>query len=343
MDELEDPEMALYKALWHACAGPLVTVPQAGQLVLYFPQGHLEQVEANTNQVIDLPSYNFPSKILCRVINVQLKAEADTDEVFAQIALLPEPIQDLNSTSEMEPPLPPEPEFATYSFCKTLRPSDTSIHGGFSVLKRHADECLPPLDMSMQPPKQELVAKDLHGNEWRFEHIFRGQPRRHLLARGWANFVSSKRPVAGDAFVFLRGENGELRVGIRRRAMGQQRNLPSSTISSPADMFHQVLSTAWEALTRRTIFTISYKPRISPAEFIVPYNKYMESMRSNYSIGTRFQMRFEGEEAADIMRQDVDPVRWMDSKWRFLKVRWDESMPRPLSERVSPWELEHFD
>ncbi|CAI9753590.1 unnamed protein product [Fraxinus pennsylvanica] len=28
-------------------------------------------------------------------------------------------------------------------------------------------------DMSRQPPTQELVAKDLHGNEWRFRHIFR--------------------------------------------------------------------------------------------------------------------------------------------------------------------------
>lgn len=29
-------------------------------------------------------------------------------------------------------------------------------------------------DMSKQPPTQELVAKDLHGNEWHFRHIFRG-------------------------------------------------------------------------------------------------------------------------------------------------------------------------
>lgn len=29
-------------------------------------------------------------------------------------------------------------------------------------------------DMSRQPPTQELAAKDLHGNEWRFRHIFRG-------------------------------------------------------------------------------------------------------------------------------------------------------------------------
>ena len=58
--------------------------------------------------------------------------------------------------------------------------------------------------MSRQPPTQELVAKDLHANEWRFRHIFRGQPRRHLLQSGWSVFVSSKRLVAGDAFIFLR-------------------------------------------------------------------------------------------------------------------------------------------
>ncbi|CAI7908054.1 unnamed protein product, partial [Closterium sp. NIES-53] len=30
-------------ALWYACAGPLVTVPAVGSLVVYFPQGHVEQ------------------------------------------------------------------------------------------------------------------------------------------------------------------------------------------------------------------------------------------------------------------------------------------------------------
>ncbi|CAN6896249.1 unnamed protein product [Brassica oleracea] len=65
------------------------------------------------------------------------------------------------------------PRFQVHSFCKTLTASDTSTHGGFSVLSRHADECLPPLDMSRQSPTQELVAKKLHANEWRFRHIFR--------------------------------------------------------------------------------------------------------------------------------------------------------------------------
>ncbi|KAJ6358617.1 hypothetical protein OIU76_000351 [Salix suchowensis] len=342
-----DAETTLYKELWHACAGPLVTVPREGDHVFYFPQGHLEQVEASTNQVADqqMPVYNLPPKILCRVVNVQLKAEPDTDEVFAQVTLHPLQNQDENASEKEHPPPPPPPRFHVHSFCKTLTASDTSTHGGFSVLRRHADECLPPLDMSRQPPTQELVAKDLHENEWRFRHIFRGQPRRHLLQSGWSVFVSSKRLVAGDAFIFLRGENGELRVGVRR-AMRQQSNVPSSVISSHS-MHLGVLATAWHAVSTGTLFTVYYKPRTSPAEFIVPFDQYMESTKNNYSIGMRFKMRFEGEEAPEqrftgtiVGIEDADPSRWKDSKWRCLKVRWDETSTIPRPDRVSPWKIE---
>ncbi|KAK1413174.1 hypothetical protein QVD17_34945 [Tagetes erecta] len=341
-----DADAALYKELWRACAGPLVTVPQEKELVFYFPQGHIEQVEASTNQVAEqqMPMYNLPSKILCRVMNVQLRAELETDEVFAQITLMPEPNQDEHAVKKEAPP-PAQPQFHVHSFCKTLTASDTSTHGGFSVLRRHADECLPPLDMSRQPPTQELVAKDLHGNEWRFRHIFRGQPRRHLLQSGWSVFVSSKRLVAGDAFIFLRGENGDLRVGVRR-AMRQQANVPSSVISSHS-MHLGVLATAWHAIQTGTIFTVYYKPRTSPSEFIVPYDQYMESIKNNYSIGMRFKMRFEGEEAPEqrftgtvVGFEESDPTTWPESKWRCLKVRWDETSTIPRPERVSPWKIE---
>ncbi|XP_068656436.1 auxin response factor 2A-like [Aristolochia californica] len=340
----KDSDDALYTELWYACAGPLVTVPREGEKVFYFPQGHIEQVEASTNQVADqhMPACDLPSKILCRVINVQLKAEPDTDEVFAQVTLLPE--KDEN-TVDKEPPPPPPPRPLVHSFCKTLTASDTSTHGGFSVLRRHADECLPPLDMCRQPPTQELVAKDLHGTEWRFRHIFRGQPRRHLLQSGWSVFVSSKRLVAGDAFIFLRGENGELRVGVRR-AMRQQNNVPSSVISSHS-MHLGVLATAWHAVSTGTMFTVYYKPRTSPSEFIVPCHQYMESVIENHFIGMRFKMRFEGEEAPEqrftgtiVGIGDVDPDRWPQSKWRCLKVRWDEASSVPRPERVPPWKIE---
>ncbi|ONM34913.1 Auxin response factor 10 [Zea mays] len=336
----------LYPELWRACAGPLVTVPRVGDLVFYFPQGHIEQVEASMNQVAgnQMRLYDLPPKLLCRVLNVELKAETDTDEVYAQIMLMPEPEQtDVPAEKPSSAPAA-SPRPAVRSFCKTLTASDTSTHGGFSVLRRHADECLPPLDMTQSPPTQELVAKDLHGMEWRFRHIFRGQPRRHLLQSGWSVFVSSKRLVAGDAFIFLRGENGELRVGVRR-AMRQLSNVPSSVISSQS-MHLGVLATAWHAINTKSMFTVYYKPRTSPSEFIIPYDQYMESVKNNYSIGMRFRMRFEGEEAPEqrftgtiVGCENLDPL-WPDSSWRYLKVRWDEPSTIPRPDRVSPWKIE---
>ncbi|MCH81612.1 auxin response factor 9-like [Trifolium medium] len=76
------------------------------------------------------------------------------------------------------------------------------------------------------------LPRDLHGYEWCFKHIFRGQPRRHLLTTtGWSTFVTYKRLVAGDTFVFLRVENGELRVGVRRLARPSS-SMPLSVLSS---------------------------------------------------------------------------------------------------------------
>lgn len=34
-----------------------------------------------------------------------------------------------------------------------------------------------------------------------------GHPKRHLLQSGWSLFVSSKKLVAGDAFIFLRSND----------------------------------------------------------------------------------------------------------------------------------------
>ncbi|KAJ6334672.1 hypothetical protein OIU78_011521 [Salix suchowensis] len=334
----------LYTELWKACAGPLVDVPKAGERVFYFPQGHMEQLEASTNQELNqqIPRFNLPPKILCRVINIQLLAEQDTDEVYAQIALHPEADQTEPTSPD---PCPPEPEKQTiHSFCKILTASDTSTHGGFSVLRKHATECLPPLDMSQATPTQELAARDLHGFEWRFKHIFRGQPRRHLLTTGWSTFVTSKRLVAGDAFVFLRGDNGELRVGVRCLAR-QQSSIPSSVISSQS-MHLGVLATASHAVLTQTLFVVYYKPRTN--QYIIGLNKYLEAVKNRFSVGMRFKMRFEGEDSPErrftgtiVGIGDISP-EWSGSIWRSLKIQWDEPATIQRPERVSPWDIEPF-
>ena len=47
------------------------------------------------------------------------------------------------TNSDSCPSQPPRP--TVHSFCKVLTASHTSTHGGFSVLRKLASECLPPL------------------------------------------------------------------------------------------------------------------------------------------------------------------------------------------------------
>ncbi|KAK7337386.1 hypothetical protein VNO77_17956 [Canavalia gladiata] len=340
----------LYTELWRACAGYSVYVPRTGEKVFYFPQGHLEQVAAFTQHQPDghmeIPVYDLPSKILCRVMCVQLKAEAYTDEVFAQVTLLPEPKQDeLNLEEEDSCQIPFRT--TTYSFSKILTPSDTSTHGGFSIPKRHADECFHPLDMTHQTPTQELVARDLHGFEWHFRHIYRGQPKRHLLTSGWSTFVNTKKLVAGDACIFVSDENGELRIGIRRAVKHHINASTSSSLISGHSMQLGILASASHAVATGSMFTVYYRPWTNPFEFIIPLRNYMKSTIPDYSIGMRVQMQNEIEESSRryagtiIGIEDIDSIRWHGSAWRCLKVLWDTVIDAYMHpERVCPWWIE---
>lgn len=53
--------------LWHACAGPLISLPKRGSLVLYFPQGHLEQAPDFSAAI-----YGLPPHVFCRILDVKL-------------------------------------------------------------------------------------------------------------------------------------------------------------------------------------------------------------------------------------------------------------------------------
>lgn len=324
-------------------------VPQRDEKVFYFLQGHLEQLQEPTDPALlaeQIKMFKVPYKILCKVVNVELKAETDTDEVFAQITLQPDPEHE-NLPTLPDPHLPEMARPVVHSFCKILTPSDTSTHGGFSVLRRHANECLPPLDMSMPTPTQELISKDLNGSEWRFKHIYRGQPRRHLLTTGWSTFVTSKKLIAGDAFVYLRSETGEQRVGVRRLVQ-KQSTMPASVISSQS-MHLGVLASASHAIKTNSIFLVYYRPRLSQSQYIVSLNKYLESTKVGFTVGKRFRMNFEGEDVpvkkfsgTIVGDGDLSP-QWSGSEWKSLKVQWDEATICNGPERVSPWEIEPSD
>ncbi|URD72292.1 auxin response factor [Musa troglodytarum] len=342
-----EEQRCLNSELWHACAGPLVSLPPVGSRVVYFPQGHSEQVAASTNKEIDsLPSYrSLPPQLVCQLHNVTMHADVESDEVYAQMTLQP-----LNPEEQKDPYLPTELGTAskqpTNYFCKTLTASDTSTHGGFSVPRRAAEKVFPPLDFSQQPPAQELIAMDLHGNEWKFRHIFRGQPKRHLLTTGWSVFVSAKRLIAGDSVLFIWNDNNQLLLGIRR-ANRPQTVMPSSVLSSDS-MHIGLLAAAAHAAATNSRFTIFYNPRASPSEFVIPLAKYVKAVyHTRISVGLRFRMLFETEESS-VRRYmgtitgigDLDPVHWPNSHWRSVKVGWDESTAGERQPRVSLWEIE---
>ncbi|KAL2341835.1 hypothetical protein Fmac_009775 [Flemingia macrophylla] len=341
------PPPSVCLELWHACAGPLISLPKKGSVVVYLPQGHFDHV-----QDFPVTAYNIPPHVFCRVLDVKLHAEEGTDEVYCQVLLVPESEQVEQNLREGEIDADGEDEdteamvksTTPHMFCKTLTASDTSTHGGFSVPRRAAEDCFPPLDYSQQRPSQELVAKDLHGLEWRFRHIYRGQPRRHLLTTGWSAFVNKKKLVSGDAVLFLRGDDGVLRLGIRRAAQLKSAcsfAVPSGQLLNPATLMDIV-----SALSTRCAFSVCYNPRVSSSEFIIPVQKFLKSLDCSYSAGMRFRMRFESEDAAERRFtgliagiSDVDPVRWPGSKWKCLLVRWDD-MEAVRQNRLSPWEIE---
>ncbi|KAK4606984.1 hypothetical protein RGQ29_000977 [Quercus rubra] len=346
---------SIYLELWHACAGPLTSLPKKGNVVVYFPQGHLEQAaSASPFSPMEMPTFDLQPQIFCSVVNVQLLANKENDEVYTQVTLLPHPeLVGKNSEGKELEELGVDEEggggsptkSTPHMFCKTLTASDTSTHGGFSVPRRAAEDCFPPLDYKQQRPSQELVAKDLHGVKWTFRHIYRGQPRRHLLTTGWSIFVSQKNLVSGDAVLFLRGENGELRLGIRR-AVRPRNGLPESIIGNE-NSYPKVLSLVANAISTKSKFHVFYSPRASHAEFVIPYQKYVKSITNPVTIGTRFKMRFEMDDSPERRCSgvvtgisDMDPYRWPNSKWRCLMVRWDEDIASDHRDRVSPWEID---
>ncbi|CAL1404267.1 unnamed protein product [Linum trigynum] len=218
-------EKSLDPQLWHACAGSMVQIPPINTRVFYFPQGHAEHCQSPVDFPFSAAATKIPASILCRVAAVRFLADPETDEVYTKMSLAPLPQDEAElefddeiglgsgngSSGIQEKPA---------SFAKTLTQSDANNGGGFSVPRYCAETIFPRLDYTADPPVQTVIAKDVHGEVWKFRHIYRGTPRRHLLTTGWSTFVNQKKLVAGDSIVFLRAENGDLCVGIRRAKRG---------------------------------------------------------------------------------------------------------------------------
>lgn len=358
-----ESERCLDSQLWHACAGSMVQMPPVNSKVFYFPQGHFEHVTGNLD-FRNCP--RLPASVPCRVSAVKFMADPKTDEVFAKIRLIPTPIVgnevdlDRDGASEVNNGFGNQDK--PTSFAKTLTQSDANNGGGFSVPRYCAETIFPRLDYSADPPVQTILVKDVHGEVWKFRHIYRGTPRRHLLTTGWSTFVNHKKLVAGDSIVFLRCENGDLCVGIRRAKSGiggaeatsQWNNSSSgggrvpyggfsmffreederkssrsgsnngSLISRGRVKAEDVIEAATMAANGKG-FEVIYYPRGSNPEFCVMATLVKAALKIRWGSGMRFKMAFETEDSSRIswFMGTVSSVMVADP------VRWPDS----------PWRL----
>ncbi|KAF7030079.1 hypothetical protein CFC21_041693 [Triticum aestivum] len=82
------------------------------------------------------------------------------------------------------------------------------------------------------------------------------------------------------------------------------------------------------------------------SEFIVPYWKFMRSFSEPFSVGMRFKMKYENEDASErrstgiITGSRESDLKSHGSKWKCLVVRWDDDVECRWPNRVSPWEIE---
>ncbi|KAL5207779.1 hypothetical protein ABZP36_032214 [Zizania latifolia] len=360
-------ERCVDRQLWLACAGGMCTVPAVGASVYYFPQGHAEH--ALGLAAPELSAARVPALVACRVVAVRYMADADTDEVFARIRLVPFRGA-VDADVEEDGAVAGEEHEKPASFAKTLTQSDANNGGGFSVPRYCAETIFPRLDYAADPPVQTVVAKDVHGNPWNFRHIYRGTPRRHLLTTGWSTFVNQKKLVAGDSIVFLRGDGGELHVGIRRAKRGfcggggsEEASLPGwdhyaglmrgnasqcATAKGRSKVRAEDVVEAARLASSGQPFEVVYYPRASTPEFCVRAAAVRAAMRVQWCPGMRFKMAFETEDSSRISWfmgtvagvQVADPIRWPQSPWRLLQVTWDEPDLLQNVKRVSPWLVE---
>ncbi|CAD6243421.1 unnamed protein product [Miscanthus lutarioriparius] len=365
-------ERCVDRQLWLACAGGMCTVPPVGASVYYFPQGHAEHALGLAGAA-DLSEARVPALVPCRVAAVRYMADLDTDEVFARIRLVPLRGGEADAGGlEDDAAAAADEQDKPASFAKTLTQSDANNGGGFSVPRYCAETIFPRLDYAADPPVQTVVAKDVHGAAWKFRHIYRGTPRRHLLTTGWSTFVNQKKLVAGDSIVFLRGDSGDLHVGIRRAKRGfcgsggcGGEEAPTTGWDHYAGLMRGNVSPCAAAKARDKVrpedvaeaarlaaagqsFEAVYYPRASTPEFCVRAAAVRAAMRVQWSPGMRFKMAFETEDSSRISWfmgtvagvQVTDPIRWPQSPWRLLQVTWDEPDLLQNVKRVSPWLVE---
>lgn len=270
------------------------------------------------------------------MVSLKLMADPETDEVFAKMRLVPikqspgfnRMIEEEINVSAIEAPK------RSMSFAKTLTQSDTNISSSFTMPKEGALTIFPNLNYEEDLPVQHICFTDVHGTTWSFRHVFRGSPKRHLLNEGWSKFVVRKKLLAGDSVVFVKKENGEIHVGIRRMKGGAEHNRRMIREESVVE--------AMRLATRGQAFEVEYCPRAGTFEYCVKAELVREATMIPWCLGMRFKMTVESE--------DLSRISWFmgtiigvegSSIWKQLAVTWEKATGLLEDvKRVNPWTVE---
>ncbi|KAI5425896.1 auxin response factor 8 [Lathyrus oleraceus] len=191
----------------------MVQIPKVNSSIFYFPQGHAEHACEPVNFSANS---KIPSQISCRVAAIHYRADPHTDELYAKLRLVPLSNTGVSFDDDAVGGINDMPVTRNKykSYTKTLTRTDAS--SGLFCPKICVETIFPPLDYLGNHTSQDIYVTDVHGETWEFKHVCRGTPKVHMLTTGWSDFLKDKQLVSGDSLVFLRAENGDIHVGIRR-------------------------------------------------------------------------------------------------------------------------------
>ncbi|KAJ0778404.1 putative transcription factor ARF family [Helianthus annuus] len=291
--------------LWHACAGDNIQMPKPNSFVYYFPQGHAEHTLAD----VVFPEMMSPC-ILCKVIDVQFLVRSEADGIYAKIYL--GPVKEKEQES-LVAKMPVVVSNRHSKFVKKL--STTESQGTYLIVDREKAEAMfPPVQDSNDPTSYIMMkAKDINGQDWEFKHLYEKERKRHKLTAGWTAFVNAKRLVKGDTVIFSKTENADLRVGVIKARSGMGKVRPEDVITA-----------ASLAVAGRE-FEVAYYPHAATPEFVVKASLVDAAQRA-WMAGMTVRMEVDNETwqtGIVTSAEALDPIRWPESPWRSLKVKFN--------------------
>jgi len=300
--------------IWQCYAGSSVKIPKLHSHVYYFPLGHLEHVSPspnpNTLALVDRSRQFIP----CTISAVDLLADPHTDEVFVKLLLTPVTNNGVHEPQSPEVREDQDDGKKVVSYSKTLTPSDANNGGAFSVPVECAKLIFPPLDLDTEKPSQELSISDIHGKVWKFRHVYRGTPLRHLLTTDWSEFVDKKKLVGGDSLVFMKYSDGNISVGVHRQ----------TKFGAAAKITEKSFTEAVELADKNMAFEVVYYPTAKGwCNFVVDVKVVEDAMNINWNLGGRIELslkNYDSSKRCSKFEGTISALSAPNRPWRMLEV-----------------------